>query len=115
MRVIKNIIFELAEPVAHICNLSLSTGQFPDEMNIAKVVPLYKDKEVKDFNNYRPVSFLAQFAKVLEKLINNRITKFIQDNNLLTDVQYKFRSNHSTALALADLTEVISKTLDEGN
>ena len=70
---------------------------------------------MKDFNKYRPVSILPQFSKILEKLINNRITKFIQDNKLLTDVQYGFISNHSKTLALADLTEVSPKTLDDGN
>ena len=113
MVVIKQIINEVLEPLTHICNASLSTGIFPSQMKDAKVVPLFKANDAKLFNNYRPVSILPQFSKILEKLINNRIIQFIKENKLLTDVQYGFRSEHSTALALTDLTEVITKSIDD--
>ena len=81
-------------------------------MKIAKVVPLFKANDTKEFSNYRPVSLLPQFSKILEKLINNRIIKFIKINNILANEQYGFRDHHSTASALLDLVETISTSLD---
>ncbi len=112
---VKTIITAVLEPIKHICNLSLSSGIFPDEMKVAKVIPLYKANDNKEFSNYRPVSLLPQFSKILEKIINNRIKRFITANNVLADEQYGFRDNHSTACALIDLVETLSNSFDKGN
>ena len=45
-------------------------GIFPSEMKIAKVIPLFKNGNKSDFSNYRPISLLSQFSKILEKLFN---------------------------------------------
>lgn len=58
MTVVKSIIKHVIDLFAHICNLSLSTGNLPDEMKIAKVIPLHKEIN-HEFNNYRPVSQLS--------------------------------------------------------
>ena len=82
-------------------------------MKIAKVVPLYKAGEKNLFTNYRPVSLLSQFSKILEKLFSKRLDKYIDKFSLLNDSQYGFRSGKSTALALMELTEEISSAMDE--
>ena len=61
MNIIKSVIKSISKPVVHICNLSLSSGIFPDYMKIARVIPLYKPGEKDVFTNYRPVSLLPQF------------------------------------------------------
>lgn len=66
------------------------------------------------FTNYRPVSLLPQFSKILEKLYCNRLDKFIEKHKLLDDSQYGFRENRSTALALLDSVEEITNCVDEG-
>lgn len=66
MSVLKNIACEISSPFTHICNLSLKNGIFPDQMKLAKVVPLFKTGENTTFNNYRPVSLLSQFSKVFK-------------------------------------------------
>lgn len=62
MILVKNIIEYIIEPLTYICNLSFSTGVFPEKMKIAKVIPLYKHGEKHVFSNYRPVSLLPQFS-----------------------------------------------------
>ena len=62
----------------HICNLSFSKGVFPDAMKIARVIPLFKSGDKHVFTNYRPVSLLPQFSKILERLFNNRLDSFIE-------------------------------------
>lgn len=64
------------------------------------------------FSNYRPISILPQFSKILEKLFTNRLDNFIEKNNILNDDQYGFRNNRSTALALTELIEEITDNID---
>ena len=51
------------EPFMHICNLSFSKGIFPQQMKIAKVIPIFESGDKSQFNNYRPISVLSQFSK----------------------------------------------------
>ena len=82
MNVVKAIAQYIAKPFSHICNLSLFNGIFPDNMKIAKVVPIFKSGDNQLFTNYRPVSLLPQFSKILEKLFNTRIVSYITKNNI---------------------------------
>ena len=59
MYCIKYIIVSITKHLMHICNLSFSTGIFPDEMKIARFMPIFKNKN--EFKNYRPISILSQF------------------------------------------------------
>ena len=101
MSLVKRVFESLVEPFVYICNLSFNTT-FPDNMKIAKVVPLYKSGSKNVFNNYRPVSLLPQFSKILEKLFNNRLVSFITKYDILSKNQYGFRSNRSTSMALVE-------------
>ena len=112
MKVVKKVIEGISEPLTYICNLSFQTGKFPNNMKIAKVVPLYKTGDRHHFTNYRPVSLLPQFSKILEKLFNNRLDKFINKHKLLSDSQYGFRANSSTSLALTESIEEITNAID---
>ena len=57
----------LSPIICKLCNMSLSTGTFPDVMKIAEVVPLYKSKSPHEECNYRPISLLTTISKILEK------------------------------------------------
>ena len=81
-------------------------------MKIAKVLPLYKNGEKHLFTNYRPVSLLSQFSKILEKLFAFRLDKFIDKYQILNDSQYGFRCKNSTSLALLELIEELTNTID---
>ena len=81
-------------------------------MKRAKVIPLYKTGNKHQFTNYRPVSLLSQFSKILEKPFHNRLHKFIDKHKLLTESQYGFRSNRATSLALIDSVEEITNSID---
>ena len=61
---VKECISFLAIPISHIAN---EMGFFPDRMKIAKVIPIFKSGLKDSFTNYRPVSLLPQFSKILEK------------------------------------------------
>ena len=83
-------------------------------MKIAKVIPVFKSGDKSQFNNYRPISVLSQFSKILENLFYERLKTYIDKHVLLSDNQYGFRSNRSTSLALLELVEKITKSIDDG-
>lgn len=85
MKIVKAAIKGFSGPLTHICNLSFQTGQFPYKMKIAKVIPLYESGNQHLFTNYRPVSLLPQFSKILEKLFAERLNNFLEHHKLLTD------------------------------
>ena len=65
-------------------------------------------------NNYRSIALLSPSAKVFEKLISIRLTKFLVENNILADRQLDFHKSHSTTLALTDLYSQVRNNLDNG-
>ena len=81
-------------------------------MKIGKVIPLYKAGDRNVFSNYRPISLLSQFSKILEKLFNERLDKCIDKCNVLNNSQYGFRNKMCTTHALINLVEEISSSLD---
>lgn len=80
MKIIKMTIDCIIKPLLHRVNLSFKTGVFPDKMKTAKVIPFFKTGDKHNFNNYRPISLLSQFSKVLEKLFVNKLDNFIEKN-----------------------------------
>jgi hypothetical protein len=74
--VVKKCIEAIKKPLAHLCNASLECGSFPDMFKIAKVKRLYKKGDKNDIQNYRLISLLCAFSKILEKLMHNRLISF---------------------------------------
>jgi hypothetical protein len=70
---VKNSINLISKTLTHIVNISLESGIVPDKLKIAKVIPLFKSGERKIISNYRPVSILPVFSKILEKAVYCRI------------------------------------------
>ena len=104
---LKQIIHYLASPLAHIFNLSLSSGIFPSAFKIAKVIPVFKKDDPTHLNNYRPISILSSLSKILEKIVHKRLYSFLNDNNLLIPNQFGFRNQHSTDHAIIQLCDKI--------
>ena len=114
MSTIKQSIHCIAAPLTHIINLSSNHGVVPKEMKIAHVVPIFKSGDQTLFTtcNYKPISVLPCFPKFLERIIYNQILLYLNNFYILHDNQYSFRRNHSTSLALVDLYDKMSLTLD---
>jgi uncharacterized protein YktA (UPF0223 family) len=98
--VVKQCIKVLKRPLTNIYNASLESGIFPDQLKVAKVIPLYKKGDRKDVGNYRPIALLSVFSKLLEKLMYNRVISFIEQNKIITEAQHGFRMKRSTETAL---------------
>lgn len=115
MCIVKEIMYNIVQPFTFICNQSFKTGIFPNEMKIAKVLPLHKDGDKHLFSNYRPISLLSQFSKILEKLFVKRLDNYIELNNILTEPQFGFRAHRSTTMAVINLVENITQAINKKN
>ena len=112
-RIIKHIIKEISKPLCYIFNLSLSKGIFPDKLKVARVTPVFKSGEKCEISNYRPISVLSCFSKILEKNVYKRTVGFLDRNNILGNYQYGFRSKYSTSMALTNIANKIVDTFEE--
>ncbi len=103
----------LLKSSTHLVELNLQ-GVFPNELKLAKVTP--KDDPTL-FANYRPVSVLSFFSKILENIMYKRILTYPETNNILClyDKQFGFREGHSTFHALTVLCNKLYEALDKGH
>ena len=114
-KVIKRTSHLFMKPLTHVLNLSLSQGFVPSELKLAKVIPIYKSGDVKSLNNYRPVSVLPVFSKILERLMYTRLIEFIDKHSIFYKFQFGFRKNHSTNMAIITLVDKINSAIDNGD
>ena len=108
VNVIKAIYEELKRPLFYIFDQSLKPGIFPDKLKIAKVFPIYKSGKRYVLSNYRPISVLPCFSKILERIIYNRLYNFLNENEILNDKQFGFRAGHLTEHAILELIDQVS-------
>ena len=112
--IIKNIKEYVKLPLAHICNLSFRTGVFPTGLKLANVAPVFKANDKLTFTNYRPVSFLPVFSKLVERLMYNRLVTYINENRLLHKYQFRFQEDKATYMAFIVLIEKVTEAIDKG-
>ena len=109
---LKEIIVQIVEPLSCIFNHSMQTGEFPDSMKLAEVIPLYKSKEHYLECNYRPISLLTTISKILEKIVYKRVYDFLVENCQLYENQFGFRSNHSCKHAIGQTVGTLLKNME---
>jgi hypothetical protein len=93
---IKKCIIPIAEPLRYIFNLSFSKGIVPRQFKVAKVIPIFKSGDKSSADNYRPISLLCSFSKILEKIMAGRLTSYLEENKILSEHQFGFRKGHAT-------------------
>ena len=86
----------------------------PNELKLARVIPLFKADDCMLINNYRPVSILPLFSKIYERIMYNRLWSFIKKHNLLYKYQFGFREKHGTDVAVIVLIDKIMSAFNDG-
>ena len=99
--------------LVYFFNLCLKTSTFPDRLKVALVVPIYKSGEKGSFTNYRPISLLPIFSKILEKILHSHITSHLEQHQILCSSQFGFRKRHSTYMPVALIVEEITKAIEQ--
>ena len=112
IKILKSLSSVVSSPLSQIINESFQTGIFPDKMKVAKVIPLFKKGCPLTASNYRPISLLSVFSKVTEKIMYKRLYSFLENHEVLYNLQFGFRGSYSINHALVSLTEAIKNSLD---
>jgi len=106
----------IAQPFTYIINLSIQNGIVPKLMKNAKVTPVYKNKGSRlDSSNYRPISILSIFSKVLEKIVNTQIHLYLSEKNIINHDQFGFLKNKGTGDALIEFSKRSFRALGKGH
>lgn len=112
--ILKKVITCIAIPLSHVFNLSIQSGVFPTQFKIAKVTPVFKkggsETNVSDF---RPISLLSIFSKILEKHVCNNLKSFMLENNVLDPLQFGFQNNNSTSHPMLKLLNKIGDAIQK--
>lgn len=111
--VLKSTRHVLIPLLVHICNLSVSTGVFPNAFKRALVHPIHKSGDNDVVNNYRPISVLPVMSKILEKVLNNRLINYLESKQLLSSNQFGFRQGKSTSDAVSVVVDNVIEHLDK--
>ena len=82
-------------------------------LKFSEVKPLYKKGDTTDFSNYRPISLLTSFSKIIEKIIYKRLYYYLIDNNILVKEQFGFREKLSTDTATYAFLHKVLSSLDK--
>ena len=111
-----NIVLEVYNEIKTILfrvfKSSLQQGVVPDLLKVAKVTPIFKSGDLTVLSNYRPISVLPAFSKILERIMYNRIYNHLISINSLFDKQFGFQKNHSTEHAILQLVRNITKSFE---
>ncbi len=112
IKLLKVLEPNISVTLSSLINESFETSTFPATLKIAKVIPVFKKGLATKTSNYRPISLLSIFSKIFEKIMYQRLYKFLEVGELLFHMQFGFRNGHSTDHALVSLTENIKASLD---
>ncbi len=113
-RMVKACGDSLIEPLHFLFNLSIRTQTFPDIWKSAQITPLHKSGSTSQPDNYRPISVLPIFSKLLERSIHNQLYSCLTVSGALSDQQSGFRKGHSTTTCLAEFLDVVYNNMDKG-
>jgi len=111
---LKNIINEIALPLSHIFNRSFISGEIPEKLKISKIIPIFKrNGSISDLNNYRPISLISVFSKIMEKIISLYLTYFLTSNKIINEYQFGFLENHATSHPMIHMLNNIADALNK--
>jgi exonuclease III len=112
--ILKKIINSILDPLCFIFNKSIETGIVPDMFKMAKVTPVFKKGgDPTNLNDYRPISLISIFSKILEKYIAKNLKAFLHVNNLIDPFQFGFQDNNSTFHPMVHLLNHVSEAMNK--
>ena len=114
-QIIKEAKEVIAPVITKIINLGYDTHSFPSSMKEAVIKPLHKKEDPNIISNYRPISILPCLSKIFEKSAANQLTKYLENQNLLSASQHAYRKQHGTKTCLFQIINYIQKLLDDKN
>ena len=87
---------------------------FPEQLKVEKVSPINKVCNIQEIENYRPISVLPIFSKVLEIMLYNKTDQYFNENCMFFQKTFGFQVNNSTHQAIFNLTNDILASFKKG-
>ena len=113
-RFLQAIADQIVTPLTDVFNCSLRSGEVPSEWKRSHITPIYKGGPPDDPSNFRPISVVPVLAKILEKIVSDQLSIYLEDNHLLHPHQGAYRSGKSTQDILLVAVDNIVHLLDKG-
>lgn len=113
--IVKNCFLHIIEPLADVINACILEGCFPARLKVAKVVPVFKKGDTNDPSNYRPISILPTFSKILEMVLCQSLVSFFELHRIFTPSQFGFRRDLSTTGAIYKLWDFVRESMEAGD
>ena len=90
------------------------TGCFPAKLKVAKVIPVFKNYDKHLVTNYRSISVLPFFLRFWKKMCSKLLDSLncLNNNDMLTINQFRFRKKHTMYMAILGLFDKISHQID---
>ena len=96
VRLVKDGAEALTRPLTLLMNRTINEGSLPADWKHATVTPVHKAGSKSDPSNFRPISVLPIFSKILERAVHRMVYSYLQEHRLLSPLQSGFRPLHST-------------------
>ena len=113
--VIRSCFGELCKPLQYLVNLPFKKNIFLDDLQIAKVTRVFKAGNSTELSNYTPIPVLSGFSKILERVMYNRLYKYLLDSNILYKNRFGFQEGHSTDHTILQLVDQIHNNFEQNN
>ena len=113
-QVLKDALSCLTNQITHLFKVSFSESIFPKSWKKGTITPLPKPGDSSKVTNLRPISILPIVGKLQEKLAHRYLYEYLEENDLLTTVQYGYRKELSTGEAVFDVVNDMFKFRDMG-
>ena len=115
MKILKDNIEILADVITFICNLSFRSGVYPERLMVAIITCIYKSGNPQLFRNYRAISILVAFSKIIEKAAANRFLTYFIEKSLFSEFQFAYTPGLSTVDAIFNFVDDVYNEFDCGN
>ncbi|KAK2714818.1 hypothetical protein QYM36_009129 [Artemia franciscana] len=106
---LKEFSFHLMPIIVLLCNKVLTSGQWPSAWKTSLFIPLFKRGNPKAHENYRLIALAPALSKVLEKILDTRLSNWLNKNDLIHEEQGGFRTGHGTTDSVFILKALIYK------
>lgn len=113
MNIIKMLLPDYSQNFVEIINSIFESSIYPKELKISKIIPIYKQGKKCSVENYRPISILPSFSKIIETVIYNQLMNFLLTTEFFHPSQYGFLPKSGTEIANINFLQTIYSSLDE--
>lgn len=105
----------VSTPLSHIINISFSEGIFPEALKLAKIIPVFKKGCHESMENYRPISLISSFSKIIESTVNSFLLTYLSVHGVFQPFQHGFLRGRDVNTALDEYLNTVITSYDKRN